>query len=81
MAALLLGNLFIVGINQIYDVEIDEVNKPFLPTAAGRRSPRMAWLLVVSAAKAPRLYDVGSTTPPPRVRWPRTRQGKHLGLG
>ena len=34
--ALLLGNLFIVGINQIYAVEIDEVNTPFLPVAAGR---------------------------------------------
>merc|ERR1719271_837100 len=37
--ALLLGNLFIVGINQIYDVDIDEVNKPYLPIAAGRLSP------------------------------------------
>ena len=47
--ALLLGNLFIVGINQIYDVEIDEVNKPFLPVAAGRISPRVAWALVLAA--------------------------------
>ena len=45
--ALLLGNLFIVGINQIYDVEIDVINKPFLPIAAGRISPRAAWWLVV----------------------------------
>ena len=29
--ALLLGNLFIVGINQIFDVDIDRVNKPYLP--------------------------------------------------
>ena len=28
-------NLFIVGLNQIEDVEIDRVNKPFLPLAAG----------------------------------------------
>merc|ERR1719163_655831 len=47
--ALLLGNLFIVGINQIYDVEIDEVNKQFLPVAAGRISPRVAWALVLAA--------------------------------
>ena len=33
--ALLCGNGYIVGINQIYDVEIDAVNKPFLPVAAG----------------------------------------------
>lgn len=26
---------YIVGINQIYDVDIDKVNKPFLPVAAG----------------------------------------------
>jgi 4-hydroxybenzoate polyprenyltransferase len=26
---------FIVGINQIYDVDIDAVNKPFLPIASG----------------------------------------------
>ena len=33
--ALLCGNGFIVGINQIYDVDVDTVNKPFLPVAAG----------------------------------------------
>jgi len=33
--ALLCGNGFIVGINQVYDVDIDTVNKPFLPIAAG----------------------------------------------
>lgn len=33
--ALLCGNGYIVGINQIFDVDIDVVNKPFLPVAAG----------------------------------------------
>lgn len=33
--ALLAGNGYIVGINQIYDVDIDTVSKPFLPIAAG----------------------------------------------
>merc|ERR1711967_64121 len=33
LLALLCGNGFIVGINQIYDVEIDKVNKPYLPIA------------------------------------------------
>ena len=33
--ALLCGNGYIVGINQIYDVDIDTINKPFLPVAAG----------------------------------------------
>jgi homogentisate solanesyltransferase len=36
LLALLCGNGFIVGINQIYDVDIDVVNKPFLPVASGR---------------------------------------------
>jgi homogentisate solanesyltransferase len=37
LLALLCGNGYIVGINQIYDVDIDVVNKPFLPVAAGQR--------------------------------------------
>ena len=35
VVALLCGNGYIVGINQIYDVDIDVVNKPFLPIASG----------------------------------------------
>lgn len=31
---------------QIYDVEIDKVNKPFLPVAAGEISAPLAWALV-----------------------------------
>lgn len=50
--ALLLGNLFIVGINQIYDVGIDKVNKPFLPVAAGRISPKAAWAIVLGSGLA-----------------------------
>jgi homogentisate phytyltransferase / homogentisate geranylgeranyltransferase len=33
--ACLLGNVYIVGLNQLYDVEIDRVNKPDLPLASG----------------------------------------------
>ncbi len=36
--ALLCGNGYIVGINQIYDEDIDKVNKPFLPIASGQLS-------------------------------------------
>ncbi|CAM9748531.1 unnamed protein product [Chrysoparadoxa australica] len=50
LVALLLGNAFIVGINQIYDVDIDKVNKPFLPMAAGKMSQRFAWGVVVFSA-------------------------------
>lgn len=35
--ALLCGNGYIVGINQIFDDDIDKVNKPFLPIASGLR--------------------------------------------
>jgi homogentisate solanesyltransferase len=49
--ALLCGNGYIVGINQIYDVEIDAVNKPFLPMAAGELGFTQAWgICVVLAA-------------------------------
>ena len=30
-------------------VEIDQINKPFLPVAAGRISPKLAWALVVGS--------------------------------
>lgn len=35
LSSALLMNVCIVGINQLYDVEIDRVNKPYLPLAAG----------------------------------------------
>lgn len=44
--ALLCGNAYIVGINQIYDIKIDEINKPFLPIAAKQLTTSRAWLLV-----------------------------------
>ncbi|VFQ74130.1 unnamed protein product [Cuscuta campestris] len=44
--ALICGNGYIVGINQIYDVGIDKVNKPYLPIAAGDLSVQSAWILV-----------------------------------
>jgi len=47
MVALLLGNAFIVGINQIFDEGIDKMNKPFLPVASGEMSKRFAWIAVL----------------------------------
>ena len=46
-------NVYIVGINQITDVEIDRVNKPFLPIAAGDLSLERAWLIVAAAGLLP----------------------------
>lgn len=34
----ILCNIYIVGINQIEDIEIDKINKPFLPLASGELS-------------------------------------------
>jgi homogentisate phytyltransferase / homogentisate geranylgeranyltransferase len=36
--ACILGNIYIVGLNQLYDVEIDRINKPDLPLASGKLS-------------------------------------------
>ena len=41
------GNVYIVGLNQLEDVEIDQINKPHLPIAAGEFSRRQAQFIVV----------------------------------
>src|SRR3712207_5531083 len=46
MLACLCGNVYIVGLNQLEDVEIDRINKPHLPIAAGEFSRRQAQILV-----------------------------------
>jgi hypothetical protein len=38
LAPALLMNVAIVGINQLYDIDIDKVNKPYLPLASGELS-------------------------------------------
>eukprot|EP00262_Sarcandra_glabra_P011454 TRINITY_DN2744_c0_g1_i2.p1 TRINITY_DN2744_c0_g1~~TRINITY_DN2744_c0_g1_i2.p1 ORF type:complete len:403 (-),score=57.61 TRINITY_DN2744_c0_g1_i2:71-1279(-) len=50
LLALICGNGYIVGINQIYDIGIDKVNKPYLPIAAGDLTVQSAWFLVLSFA-------------------------------
>ncbi len=44
--ACLCGNVYIVGLNQLEDVEIDQINKPHLPIAAGEFSRRQAQLII-----------------------------------
>jgi homogentisate phytyltransferase / homogentisate geranylgeranyltransferase len=39
-------NIYITGLNQITDVEVDRINKPFLPIAAGDLSLRNAMIIV-----------------------------------
>ena len=55
-------NVFITGINQLEDVEIDRINKPFLPIAAGDLSPRAGrWIVAALGGRC-------------RSRW-RSRRG------
>ena len=42
----LLMNICIVGLNQVYDVRIDRVNKPYLPLASGEFSMQTGIALV-----------------------------------
>ena len=40
-------NIFIVGLNQIVDVELDKINKPHLPLADGSLSIRSAYFIII----------------------------------
>jgi homogentisate phytyltransferase / homogentisate geranylgeranyltransferase len=44
--ACLCGNIYIVGLNQLEDVEIDQINKPHLPIASGEFSLRQGQVIV-----------------------------------
>jgi hypothetical protein len=46
----LLMNVAIVGINQLYDVDIDKVNKPYLPLASGELSMQQGELVASNRA-------------------------------
>jgi homogentisate phytyltransferase / homogentisate geranylgeranyltransferase len=43
-------NVYIVGVNQLEDIEIDRVNKPFLPLAAGDMTVEQARAIVAASA-------------------------------
>eukprot|EP01041_Mallomonas_annulata_P011552 gene11553-24164_t len=43
----ILVNIYITGLNQITDVEIDKVNKPYLPIAAGKMSVKTGSFIVL----------------------------------
>jgi len=46
-------NVYIVGVNQLEDIEIDRVNKPFLPLAAGEMTVAAARRIVAACAVVP----------------------------
>jgi len=46
------GNIYIVGLNQLADIDIDAINKPQLPLAAGEFTPAQGWRLVLLSGLA-----------------------------
>lgn len=44
----LLMNIYITGLNQITDVDIDRINKPYLPIASGRFSVKTGTIIILS---------------------------------
>jgi homogentisate phytyltransferase/homogentisate geranylgeranyltransferase len=46
LIASLSANIYIVGLNQLTDIEIDRINKPSLPLAAGDLSIKQGWWIV-----------------------------------
>ncbi len=51
--ACLCGNVYIVGLNQLYDIEIDRINKPDLPLASGELSVAQGkWIVGITGIVA-----------------------------
>ncbi|MBE9041406.1 homogentisate phytyltransferase [Oscillatoriales cyanobacterium LEGE 11467] len=51
--ACICGNIYIVGLNQLEDIEIDRINKPHLPIAAGEFSPKQGtWIVAITGLLA-----------------------------
>ncbi|KAM0871103.1 hypothetical protein ACQ4PT_039602 [Festuca glaucescens] len=60
-------NIYIVGLNQLFDIEIDKVNKPTLPLASGEYSPATGVAIVsVSAAMS---FALGWVVGSPPLFW------------
>lgn len=74
-AACLLGNLYIVGLNQLEDIAIDRINKPHLPLAAGEFSVTDGrWIVAMAGLGAILLAGVGGP-------WLLTTVGLSLAIG
>lgn len=64
LAAALLANVSIVGLNQCFDVELDRVNKPYLPLASGEWTMQTGWTTVlVTGARNLRAFRHDSARP------------------
>ena len=40
------ANVYIVGLNQLTDIPLDRINKPYLPLASGAWTPRTGWVVI-----------------------------------
>ena len=60
VAAAVLMNVAIVGINQVYDKKLDRVNKPYLPMASGAFSSDMALSVIAVSTTASFMIGVWS---------------------
>lgn len=73
--ACLCGNIYIVGLNQLEDVAIDVINKPYLPIAAGEFSRQQGqWIIIISGIIALSLSAFSGT-------WLLATVGISLGIG
>ncbi|XVF69988.1 hypothetical protein PTKIN_Ptkin11bG0125600 [Pterospermum kingtungense] len=50
VVAAVLMNIYVVGLNQLTDIKIDKVNKPYLPLASGEYSTLTAIMIVTSCS-------------------------------
>ncbi len=48
LVAALACNIYITGLNQLQDIEIDKINKPWLPIPAGKLTVRQARIIIIS---------------------------------
>ncbi len=55
------GNVYIVGLNQIIDLELDRINKPFLPLPSGRLSLTGATITTLVAGAAGLVFSALSS--------------------
>jgi homogentisate phytyltransferase/homogentisate geranylgeranyltransferase len=52
-------NLYVVGLNQLTDIKIDQVNKPHLPLASGAFTPAEAWVYVTISGLLALVIGIG----------------------
>lgn len=64
LSSALLMNICIVGINQLYDIEIDRINKPYLPLAAGDFTVATGRAIVAATGTVSLAIGAAAASPP-----------------